>query len=128
MKILVCGGRDFNDYAAVSEVLNELCIEHSENYNPDDNWLPTDITIISGKARGADTMASDFAICNFCQLEEYPADWKTHGKSAGPIRNRQMLVEGKPDLVVAFPGGRGTANMVSIAKKAGVPVLEIEET
>lgn len=127
MRILVCGGRDYNNYTKVSEVLNRLCIEHSKEFNPDDNWLPTDITIISGKARGADTLAADFAVVNFCVLEEYPADWKTYGKSAGHIRNKQMLEEGKPDLVVAFPGGRGTENMVSIAEKAGVPVIKIEE-
>lgn len=46
----------------------------------------------------------------------------TNGKAAGPIRNQRMLDEGKPDLVVAFPGGRGTADMVRRAKAAGVPV------
>jgi hypothetical protein len=55
----------------------------------------------------------------------FPADWEKYGKAAGPIRNQQILVEGKPDLVVAFQGGRGTANMVSRAQQAGVPVVEI---
>lgn len=140
MKILVCGGRDFadrkpgdyskkdkiNEYNFVYNILYKIIEEFSENYNPDDNWLPTDITIISGKAKGVDSAASDFAIVNYCQLEEYPADWKTHGKAAGHIRNKQMLEEGKPDLVVAFPGNRGTAHMVRIAKEAGVKVIEIE--
>ena len=56
----------------------------------------------------------------------YPADWDTHGRGAGPIRNKQMLEEGKPDLVIAFPGGKGTANMIGQAKEAGIPVREIE--
>jgi UDP-N-acetylmuramoylalanine-D-glutamate ligase len=55
----------------------------------------------------------------------YPAKWDLHGKSAGPIRNQQMLDTGV-DLVIAFPGGKGTAHMVSIAKKAGVKVVEID--
>lgn len=55
----------------------------------------------------------------------YLADWKTHGLNAGPIRNKQMLDEGKPDLVLAFPGGRGTANMVTQARKAGVRVVDV---
>jgi UDP-N-acetylmuramoylalanine-D-glutamate ligase len=54
-----------------------------------------------------------------------PADCETHGRSADPIRNRRTLDEGKPDLVVAFPGGRGTAHMVSQARAAGVRVIEV---
>ena len=53
------------------------------------------------------------------------ADWDTHGKAAGPIRNEKMLRDYTPQGVVAFPGGRGTAHMVSIAKKAGVPVIVV---
>lgn len=59
----------------------------------------------------------------------YPADWKTYGRAAGPIRNRQMLTCGQPDLVLAFHDAleisKGTANMVKIARKAGVPVVVI---
>lgn len=142
MKILVCGGRDFanpipydhsvenrkamNEYSFVMKKLFEISNQYSKNYNPDDNWLPTDITIISGMASGVDSAAVDFAVVHYCDLETYPADWKTHGKAAGFIRNQQMLDEGKPDLVVAFPGGKGTADMVKRAKKAGVKVIEIE--
>lgn len=50
---------------------------------------------------------------------------RLEGKAAGPIRNQRMLDDGKPDRVLAFPGGRGTANMVKLAKAAGVPVHEI---
>ena len=52
------------------------------------------------------------------------ADWEKHGKAAGPKRNKRML-EWKPDLVVAFPGGKGTANMVQQARQAGVEVIEV---
>ncbi len=148
MRILVCGSRHYGnvnrtkptvaeesaetqkkveEYKHIHEVLNQLVIEHSSNYNPSDNWLPTDIVIISGAAKGVDSAAADFAVCNYCQLEEYPADWKKHGKAAGAIRNRQMLREGKPDLVVAFlaPSSRGTRDMVNAATEAGVPVKVI---
>jgi hypothetical protein len=54
------------------------------------------------------------------------AEWETLGRKAGPIRNERMLTEGKPDLVVAFPGGRGTAHMTRLAREAGVEVVEID--
>ena len=56
---------------------------------------------------------------------KFAADWATNGKAAGPIRNRKMLTEGRPDLVVAFPGGRGTADMIAQSKAAGVRVVEV---
>jgi len=48
-----------------------------------------------------------------------------HGRAAGPVRNAQMLAEGKPDFVVAFPGGRGTADMCKQARARGVKVVEV---
>lgn len=52
----------------------------------------------------------------------YPADWEKHGRAAGPIRNEKMLIVGTPDMVLAFPGGRGTADMIRKAEAAGLPV------
>lgn len=126
-KILVCGGRDFSDYNKLSHILDALCLERGWTTPPstDGNWLP-DVIVISGKARGADTLAIDWAAVNWCEVWEYPADWQRCGKSAGYIRNKQMLQEGKPTLVVAFPGGRGTANMVTIAEQEGIEVIKIE--
>lgn len=69
-------------------------------------------------------MAVDWAVINWCPFTEFPADWDKYGKSAGYIRNQQMLDEGCPDYVVAFPGGAGTNMMKRIASKAGVPVIE----
>src|ERR1700688_2951363 len=106
MRILVCGGRNFGEiikgpqsddrlveYHYIHACLNDLIIEHSAFYVPNDNWLPTDIVIIEGGATGVDKVAADFAIINYCQQEHYPADWKKYGKRAGYIRNKQMLDE-----------------------------------
>jgi hypothetical protein len=60
-------------------------------------------------------------------IDVYVAQWKKHGRAAGPIRNQRMLDEGKPDLVVAFPGGRGTADMIRRAERAGVPVQQVQQ-
>jgi hypothetical protein len=145
MKILVCGGRNFGhvvrtealtkqespetqerlqEYKYIQAVLHGYVMANSRERNDSDNWLPTDITIIEGGATGADSAAADFATVHYCQLEEYKADWKKHGTSAGPIRNRQMLEDGKPDIVLAFPGGKGTANMIAQARAYGIPVVE----
>lgn len=79
--------------------------------------------IVSGCARGADTLGIEWAEANGIEVARFPADWHTHGRAAGPIRNQQMLDEGKLDLVVAFPGGRGTADMVRRAKAAGIDLI-----
>lgn len=143
MRVLVCGGRDFGnlnkghdgnlirgdekdaEYNFVIDTLETFAQENSAALK-EGSWLPDDIEIISGMAKGVDSVAVDWAIVNWCKLHSYPADWDKHGKAAGYIRNKQMLDEGKPDIVLAFPGGKGTAMMVDIAKKAGVTVKEIE--
>jgi len=83
--------------------------------------------IIHGGATGADSNAGHWARMMDGVTElRFDADWKRHGKRAGPIRNQKMINHGKPDLVVAFPGGRGTADMVRRAMAAGVTIMEIE--
>lgn len=123
MKILVCGSRHCPQQIVIDK-LNELSLGWPRT--PSDalgNWLSA-VEIISGAAKGADTAAIDWAVINLCKFREFPADWKTYGKAAGPIRNQQMLDEGKPDLVVAFlaPNSRGTKDMIQRAQKANIPV------
>ncbi len=130
-RILVCGGRNYDDRFNVYRHLDRITFERGwitpEELRDDvGNYLP-EVVIISGAANGADQCAIDWAVVNWTGLEEYPAQWDKYGKRAGYIRNQQMLDEGKPDLVVAFPGGKGTKMMVDIARKAGVEVVEIEE-
>lgn len=112
MRLLVCGGRDFSDIGALRQAMN-AAVGHEK-----------DVVVIHGGARGADTLAGRIANEARVPVEIFPANWELHGKRAGFVRNRQMLVEGKPDLVLAAPGGRGTAMMVKIAREAGVRVIE----
>lgn len=114
MRVLVCGGRDYNDYDTMYEHLRPR--------------LRSKDILIHGGAKGADTLAE--------QIQEdlygrdgshtlcFPPDWDKYGKGAGHIRNQQMLDEGNPDLVLAFPGGSGTLDMVTRARKAGITVIE----
>jgi hypothetical protein len=80
--------------------------------------------IVTGGAGGADYAAEVFARENGIDFAVYPADWKL-GKQAFHLRNQRMLDEERPGLVIAFPGGRGTADMKRRAVKAGVPVYEV---
>ena len=115
MRVLICGGRDFTDWEYLEAILT-----------PMSNTWPDHSVIVHGGAWGVDKLASAWAEFAGFPTEEYPADWEKHGKAAGPIRNKQMLDTGV-DVVIAFPGGKGTAHMVSIAKKEGVKVIEVPE-
>ena len=138
MRVLVCGSRTYPDEMFVWYVLSGMYRGH------DCGWLLTHVTpfiVISGLADGADTYAktwvencplhgppvgqpNTYEVCPV-QLLPFPADWKQYGKAAGPIRNQQMLDEGKPELVLAFVDkpvveSRGTWDMVQRARKAQV--------
>lgn len=106
----------------------DIAEERFPRTEPDDvgNYLYV-VTIIAGGADGADSLAASWAAVENVNYKEYKADWYQYGKAAGPIRNKRMLEEGKPDLVIAFPGGKGTANMVALAKGAGIEVIQIDE-
>ena len=122
MRVLVCGGRFFVDWKFLNYWLTNRFYQFKETSDNFGDWSFGDLTIIQGCAKGADTLARRWAADNGIPFEDYPADWDKYGKRAGFIRNKQMLDEGKPDLVVAFPGGKGTEMMCRIAKEAGVPV------
>ncbi len=106
MKLLVSGGRDFDDVEFVVTHLNRL---HKARQ----------ITqLIHGAAKGVDTIAAFWAEENGIAPRPFPAEWVEYGRyRAGPIRNQQMLDEGRPDALFAFPGGSGTADMVERAEK-----------
>ena len=79
--------------------------------------------LITGDAQGADTLAKHWAQDRGIRTRIFVADWGRYGPAAGPIRNERMLKQGRPDLVVAFPGGTGTANMTALARAAGVAIV-----
>lgn len=115
LRVLVCGGRDFgksnmHDRRRLKDALRGV-----------DGGVAI---LIEGGARGADQLAATWARLSGIEVATYSANWKRDGYAAGPIRNQQMLDEGKPDLVMAFPGGKGTADMVRRARAAGIKVLE----
>jgi len=123
MRVLVCGGRKNTDSAWHFRVLDDLhartpitaIIEGGQRtYNKDH--------ILVG---GSDYFAKCWAVARGVMSEKFAADW-TLGPKAGPLRNQRMLDEGKPDLVVTFPGGHGTADMVRRAEAAGIPVHKID--
>ncbi len=114
MIVLVCGSRDSDDVSFVWRTLDDL-----------DEMRRIDM-VIDGGASGVDRIARRWAVHRDRRSEIFPADWQRHGAAAGPIRNAAMLNHGKPDLVIAFPGGKGTADMVRKARAAGVEVLEVK--
>lgn len=110
---MICGDREWKDAAAIRRELSKLppAIE---------------VTIIHGGCRGADRLARDVAIGLGMEVIAFPANWPRYHRGAGHIRNQQMLVEGKPDLVLAFhsniASSKGTADMIARAGRNGVPV------
>lgn len=113
MRVLVCGGRAYGDRDRVYAVLDKLHADAGVSY------------LCEGGARGADQYAREWAYKENISQDTFQADWENQGSFAGPARNTRMLNEGKPDVVVAFPGGRGTADMVKKARRAGVEVVEV---
>lgn len=110
---VICGGRDFEDYSFFKTTM--------DSFNKP--WL-----IVSGGSTGADGLAIRYAKEYKINFKEVKANWDLHGKAAGPIRNSKMLTDYKPDVVIAFPGGKGTADTVSKAKSKGIEVHEIKRT
>jgi hypothetical protein len=115
MRVIVCGGRELDNVAYIWASLDRVYAEKPFTH------------FMQGGARGVDAIAREWAITK-PGIETYvcKADWDKHGKAAGPLRNAHML-EWKPNLVIAFPGGRGTADMVRRAKAAKIPVKIIAE-
>ena len=116
MRVLICGGRDYTDRAALYAELDRLHAEYSFG------------TIIAGGARGVDALAVEWAQTRGIATQVFTTEWGTFVRigRAGPIRNARILAEGRPDTVIAFPGGRETANVVKQAKAAGVWVVMVD--
>lgn len=113
-RYLVCGGRDYSDWQFMRKKLKVLL---------EKDWM---FILVHGDCKGADRLAVGWAKACELIVEAYPADWAKYGRAAGAIRNQEMLDSGI-DGVIAFPGGKGTANMIKIAIQAGVPVWDLRD-
>ncbi len=119
MRAIVCGDRNWKRMDIIERELRKL---------------PPDTLIIHGAARGADTLgkfvAEKIGLKVINDGKGFPADWKRYGRGAGPIRNQQMIDEGKPDMVLAFheniSESLGTKDMVTRARRIGLKVIIIE--
>lgn len=109
MRTIVCGGRDFDNWMWLFHVLDVI--------------EPPITVLIHGAARGADSLAQAWARDRGIQEIPFYPEWDLYGKSAGVRRNTEMLLIGRATRVVAFPGGRGTENMVTQAMTNCVPVV-----
>lgn len=121
MKVLVCGSRTITDYNYVERILEEILDDH----------VLIDL-IISGGAKGPDSLAQEWAFRNLIPCQLFPAEWEKHGRSAGYRRNEQMLNEltaSNRDIVIAFHDGqsKGTKHMIDISVKKGIPVIVFEK-
>lgn len=110
--VIVCGGRYFKDRKVVFDALDSMSRQ-------------IDI-VVTGGARGADTLADEWAQARGKARIIFPANWDGEGRAAGHIRNRRMLDIAKPKRVIAFPGGAGTEGMKDIARTGGVIVTVID--
>jgi hypothetical protein len=114
MRVLVTGGRGFSNRTLLFATLDRLHASHAFT------------ALVHGGASGADRLAGEWAASRGIPVKVHPADWQKYGRAAGPVRNQRMIAE-KPDMVVAFPGGRGTADMVRRARQAGIELVVVEQ-
>lgn len=116
-RVIIAGTRTFTDYTLLQRECNHLLSEKQRTHN---------IVVVSGTARGADTLGERYARERGFQLRRFPADWDKDGKKAGMLRNYRMA--DNADALIAFWDGtsRGTANMINIARKKNLPVRVIQ--
>ena len=122
MKVLVCGNRHWDNINSIMSELEILTFTDGDNF------------LITGGCSGADYMAECITrntdLSDFWTIKVFHADWDKHGKSAGPIRNREML-DMEPDIVLAFHGdlskSKGTKDCVFEANRRGIRVVLIPE-
>jgi hypothetical protein len=116
MRVLVCGGRAYTDRAEFYAELDRLHAEYAFT------------TIIAGGAGGVDALALKWAQARGIATQAFSAEWGAFGRlgRAGPLRNARILAESRPDIVVAFSGGREAANMVKQARATGIWVVTVD--
>ncbi len=113
-RVLVCGGRRYSNRDHIWDTLTGL-----------DHERGPFAVIIHGGATGVDSEAMIWAQTMGRKHMPFEADWVRHGRQAGPRRNQRMIDEGRPDLVIAFPGGAGTSDTMKRARRSNIEVIEI---
>lgn len=125
LRIIIAGSRDFNDYDKLEKIMNDF-FSHFYKYNKNKQY--SCVKIISGTARGADTLGERYADEYGYEVVKFPADWDNLGKKAGIVRNAEMakyaVEDGHDGVLVAFWDGKskGTEHMINIAKRYGLAV------
>lgn len=115
MKVIIAGSRTITG-ADVGERQGVFCRLHSTKF---------DVTeVVCGEARGIDTLGKAWAIANGIPVASFPADWKTHRKAAGPIRNKEMAAYADALILIWDGVSRGSANMLASAKAQGLLIEE----
>lgn len=112
MKVIIAGGRDFNDFKRLCEVCDKIL----------SNQLPDDIIIVSGQANGADKLGERYAKLKGYQIESHPAQWDKYKRAAGFIRNKEMAESA--DSLIAFWDlkSKGTSHMINLSRESGLNV------
>lgn len=115
MRLIIAGGRDFDDYPLLESVLDHLL----------QNTPPDEITVISGTAKGADSLGERWADNNAIPIRYYPADWRTYGKRAGYVGNEQMTKTATHCVCFWDGKSKGTRHMIELAWKLDLSVRVI---
>jgi hypothetical protein len=119
VKVIIAGSRDITDMAVLLAALGASPWADSDDCLLYDGAMTE---VVSGTARGVDTLAIEWAVINWFPWKEFPADWERHGKAAGYIRNRQMAEYADALLAIWDGKSRGTKNMIETMEKLGKPV------
>ncbi|AOV17982.1 hypothetical protein BJI67_13750 [Acidihalobacter aeolianus] len=112
-RVLVAGGTSDNAHSRVYHAL----------YSVHERWSIG--CVMHGGSSETDSLAQAWADQQGIPTEIYAAEWRRLGFAAGPARHGRIFDEGRPDLLVAFPGGRGTPDLVARARASGVPILDL---
>lgn len=107
MRVIVAGSRDVTDRFIVHAAIAESGLRITE--------------LVSGCARGVDRLGEDWARDNAIPIKRFPADWKKHGRAAGPIRNMQMAEYAEAAIIVCHTNSRGSESMIECARKKNLP-------
>lgn len=128
MKLIIAGGRDFNDYELLElECKAYISLNLGDDWLYKDNdWLDRNIFIINGGCEGADKLGKKFSDDYEVSSITINANWKLSGKSAGPIRNNQMADICSHAIIFWDGSSRGSKNMIDICIQRNIPYKVIK--